>query len=88
MSRSCLVVEYLALRQQLAAYARNQKRPRVEPEERTFWVALSKVWADWRSALNDFHYLEIVVPYKALTRVMRVEGVRGLYFDRFTGSQF
>ena len=43
-SRSDLVLENLALRQQLATYARSQKRPRIKPEERAFWVALSRAW--------------------------------------------
>ncbi len=50
-SSGSLVIENLALRQQLAAYARCQKRVHVQPQERVFWVALSKVWAAWRSAL-------------------------------------
>jgi putative transposase len=50
-SRSDLVLENLALRQQLATYARSQKRPRLKPEERAFWVALSQVWQGWRSPL-------------------------------------
>ncbi len=51
MSRGSLALENLALRQQLAAYARRQKRVHVRPQERVFWVALSKVWVSWRSAL-------------------------------------
>jgi putative transposase len=50
-SRSDLVLENLALRQQLATYARSQNRPRLKPEERAFWVALSRVWQGWRSPL-------------------------------------
>jgi putative transposase len=50
-SRSDLVLENLGLRQQLATYARSQKRPRLKPEERAFWVALSRVWQGWRSPL-------------------------------------
>jgi hypothetical protein len=49
--RGSLVIENLARRQQLAAYARYQKRVHVEPQERMFWVALSKMWTVWRSAL-------------------------------------
>ena len=48
-SRRSLSLENLALRQQLAAYTRTQKRPRLKPGERAF--ALSKVWRDWRSPL-------------------------------------
>jgi len=50
-SRRSLALENLALRQQLATYARTQKRPRLKPEERAFWVALSRAWRDWRSPL-------------------------------------
>ena len=50
-TRGALVIENVALRQQLVAYARCQKRVRVEPQERMFWVALSKMWTVWQSAL-------------------------------------
>jgi putative transposase len=50
-SRRSLALENLALRQQLATYARAQKRPRLRPVERAFWVALSKAWQEWRSPL-------------------------------------
>jgi hypothetical protein len=46
-----LVLENLALRQQLAACARAGKRPSLGPSERSFWVALSKTWTHWRSPL-------------------------------------
>ena len=35
-SRGALALENLALRQQLATYARRDKRPRLKPEERAF----------------------------------------------------
>jgi putative transposase len=50
-SRGSLALENLALRQQLATYARREKRPRLKPEERAFWVALSRIWSEWRSPL-------------------------------------
>ena len=50
-SRRSLALEDLALRQQLATYTRAQKRPRLRPVERAFWVALSKAWQDWRTPL-------------------------------------
>jgi hypothetical protein len=50
-SRGSLLLENLALRQQLGTYARGQKRLQVKPEERLFWVVLSKVWSGWRSTL-------------------------------------
>ena len=50
-TRGAVALENLALRQQLASYTRAQKRPRLRPVERVFWVALSRVWLDWRSPL-------------------------------------
>ncbi|MCP5056282.1 MAG: transposase [bacterium] len=41
----------LTLRQQLATYAHNRRRPRLRPLDRAFWVALSRLWPRWRSAL-------------------------------------
>ena len=46
-----LVVENLALRQQLAVYKRTASRPRLRRSERLFWVCLSRVWAGWRRPL-------------------------------------
>ena len=46
-----LVLENLAFRQQLAAYSRTMKQPRLKAAERLFWAALSRAWAQWRSAL-------------------------------------
>ena len=50
-SRGSLALENLALRQQLATYARKKERPRLNPGDRAFWVALSRVWQSWRSPL-------------------------------------
>jgi hypothetical protein len=50
-SHGSLALENLALRQQLATCARGQKHPQLKPEERVFWVALSRVWPEWRSPL-------------------------------------
>lgn len=41
----------LSLRQQLAIYAQRQSRPRLSPLDRAFWVALSRLWPRWKSAL-------------------------------------
>jgi hypothetical protein len=42
-----LVLENLALRQQLAIYKRKHQRPRLIGWDRWFWVGLSRVWQDW-----------------------------------------
>lgn len=50
-----LVLENLALRQQLAIYKRRRQRPRLAARNRWFWIALSLVWKDWRKALSVVH---------------------------------
>ena len=50
-----VALENLALRQQLAIYKRNRKRPWLTPHDRWFWVLLSRVWKDWRRALIIVH---------------------------------
>jgi putative transposase len=46
-----LALENLALRQQLAVVQRKTKRPKLTKADRAFWVALSRLWPDWQSAL-------------------------------------
>jgi hypothetical protein len=50
-SRRDLVVENLALRQQLAAFKARGKRPRRQPADRAFWVMLRRFWGRWADAL-------------------------------------
>jgi len=51
MTRKALLLENLALRQQLAAYRRTSERARLRPSDRVFWVGLSRLWAGWQSTL-------------------------------------
>jgi hypothetical protein len=46
-----LTLENVALRQQLAVLHRNIKRPKLTKVDRAIWVALSRLWSDWQSAL-------------------------------------
>ena len=48
---SDLALENLALRQQLAAMKRSNKRPQVRSRDRLFWVLLSRFWTNWQEAL-------------------------------------
>src|SRR5215470_20193077 len=56
--RSCLrthgelALENLALRQQLAVWKARQPRPRLTEMDRIFWIALSRLWKNWRSSLQ------------------------------------
>ena len=49
--RNNLILENLALRQQLAVQERNINRPRLRNQDRVFWSLLSQIWTDWKSAL-------------------------------------
>ena len=46
-----VALENIALRQQLAVFTREKKRPRLRNRDRLFWIALKKLWKDWRAAL-------------------------------------
>ncbi len=50
-SRAALAAENLALRHQIGVLARTARLPRLRRRDRIFWVWLSRIWPDWRSAL-------------------------------------
>jgi putative transposase len=50
-SRKYLVLENLALRQQLALLKAKRKRPKLRALEKLFWVLAKKLWSDWESGL-------------------------------------
>ena len=55
-SRRSLMLENLALRQQLAVFKRRHPRPRLTLLDKLFWVTARQVWSDWKQ------FLIIVVP--------------------------
>jgi putative transposase len=46
-----LVLENMALRQQLRAVKRRTKRNRLRTRDRFFWIVLARLWRNWRTAL-------------------------------------
>jgi transposase InsO family protein len=46
-----IVLENLALRQQLATMKRCAKRPQLRASDRLFWIILSRFWTNWRQVL-------------------------------------
>jgi transposase InsO family protein len=46
-----VVLEKLALRQQLMAMKRAARRPRLQARDRLFWIALRRIWTNWRTAV-------------------------------------
>ena len=50
--RAALELENLALRHQIGVLQRSAaKRPKLTSGDRLFWICLSRLWRDWRSAL-------------------------------------
>jgi hypothetical protein len=50
-ARRALLLENLALRQQLAALARRRPHPRFSNGDRFLWITLRRFWSGWRKAL-------------------------------------
>jgi putative transposase len=48
---SDLVLENLALRQQLAILKRPRKRPQIRTKDRPFWIMLCRFWSNWQEPL-------------------------------------
>ena len=59
-SKGHLLLENLALRQQLSTYHTKDKKPRLTNIDRLFWVALKQVWTKWQD------HLVIVKPETAI----------------------
>ena len=50
-SRANLVIENVALRQQVATLIKQRRRPALDNADRAFWVALRAAWPRWTNAL-------------------------------------
>ena len=61
LTRSDLLIENLALRQQILALKRERPRPALDDLDRAFWVALRDSWPEWASRL-------IIVDPETVTR--------------------
>ena len=51
-SRQALALENIAIRHQLEVLQRNAKRPRLKPNDRAFWVVLSRFLPSWQQHLT------------------------------------
>jgi putative transposase len=50
-SRKDLLLENLALRQQLSVFQRRKQRPKLAALDRLFWMGMNRVWSEWKSSL-------------------------------------
>jgi hypothetical protein len=48
-----VVLENAARRQQLAVFKRNVPRPKLNNQDRLFWVGLRLIWQDWKSGIQQ-----------------------------------
>jgi len=52
-SQKSLLLENLALRQQLSVMKRRHPRPRLELLDRLFWLIVRRCWSGWKQALSS-----------------------------------
>jgi len=83
-SRRTLLLENLALRQQLAALKRRHPRPRLAAFDKLFWVLAPRFWSGWRQALLivspdtvvRWHRSGFALYLRAISRAGRIVGRR------------
>lgn len=51
-TRRNLALENLALRHQLVVLQRQAKRPKIQRADRALWIALHRLWPEWKSGLQ------------------------------------
>jgi|SRR5665213_486509 len=76
-SRRSLLLQVLALRQQLAMLERRHPQPRFRAADRLFWVLLRRLWPDWKRSL-------ILVQPETVVRWHRARGQVLLVLDLAT----
>jgi putative transposase len=81
-SRKSLLLENLALRQQLAVLTRKHPRPRLAPVDKLFWVLARRFWSRWKQSLilvspqtvARWHRAGFALYWRAISRVRRAVG--------------
>jgi len=83
-ARRSLLLENLALRQQLAVLKRRHPRPRLDLLDKLFWVAVRRFWSGWQQSLNAvtpetvvrWHRGGFRLYWKLISKVRRTVGRR------------
>src|SRR5438552_210603 len=83
-ARRSLLLENLALRQQLAVLKRRHPRPRLDLLDKLFWVAIRRFWSGWQQSLIAvtpetvvrWHKAGFRLYWKLMSRVRRPVGRR------------
>jgi putative transposase len=79
-----LLLEHLALRQQLAVLKRRHPRPRLAAFDKLFWVLVRRFWSGWQQALIivspetvvRWHKSGFALYWQAISRARRIVGRR------------
>ena len=81
-SRQNILLENLALRQQLAVLKRRHPRPKLSPLDKLFWALACQFWSAWKQALMvvtpetvvRWHRAGFRLYWRLISRVMRRAG--------------
>src|SRR5271167_135411 len=81
-SRRSIVLENLALRQQLAVLKRGRPRPRLDVLDKLFWAVVRRFWSGWKQALIivspetvvRWHHAGFALYWRAISRARRAIG--------------
>jgi hypothetical protein len=88
-SRRSLLLENLALRQQLAVFKRRHPRPRLDVFDKLFWVTARQIWRQWKNSLIvvtpetvvGWHRAGFRLYWKLISRVRKAAGRKRLPKD-------
>jgi hypothetical protein len=80
--RRSLLLENLALRQQLAVFKRRHPRPRLNGFDKLFWVTARQIWSEWKNSpivvtpetVVGWHQAGFRLYWKLLSRVRQPVG--------------
>jgi putative transposase len=83
-TRRSLLLENLALRQQLAVFKRRHARPKLNLLDKPFWIAARQIWSDWKQSLVialpdtvvQWHRAGFKLYWRVLSKVRRPRGGR------------
>src|ERR1035438_10052570 len=90
--RRALLLEILALRQQLAALKRRHPQPRFRVADKLFWVMLRRLWPGWKRALvlvqpaGDLGLTNAALHYHFPSKSELGEALIARYAIRFAGA--
>jgi hypothetical protein len=68
-NRQNLLLENLALRQQLTVLKRKHRKPRLALLDKLFWVSARRLWPDWKNSLLR---LSVRAPENRLVSLLKI----------------